>query len=173
MFVRRLRFWKWMADYFPMKLERSTGFFDPKKNYLFGYHPHGIIGLGAFTNFGTEANQFSKLFPGINLRVLTLATNFNMPIVRELLLSLGFCSVSRKSCDHILTSGPGNSAMIVVGGAAEALYAFPGTYDLVLKKRYGFIKVALRNGASLVPVISFGENGNFFVSSLSYILNFY
>lgn len=49
--------------------------------------------------------------------------------------------------------------MIVVGGAAEALYAFPGKYDLVLKKRLGFIRVAIRNGACLVPVISFGENG--------------
>jgi Diacylglycerol acyltransferase len=48
--------------------------------------------------------------------------------------------------------------MIVVGGAAESLNAFPGTYNLVLKKRLGFIKLALRNGASLVPVLSFGEN---------------
>ena len=48
--------------------------------------------------------------------------------------------------------------MIVVGGASEALNAFPYTNDLVIKKRLGFIKVALRTGASLVPVFSFGEN---------------
>ena len=30
--------------------------------------------------------------------------------------------------------------------------------DLTLKCRLGFIKVALRTGASLVPVVSFGEN---------------
>ncbi|KAJ3218484.1 diacylglycerol O-acyltransferase 1 [Dinochytrium kinnereticum] len=71
---------------------------------------------------------------------------------------LGFCSVSRRSIDNILSKGPGNSCMIVVGGAAEALNAFPYTNDLVVKKRLGFIKAALRNGASLVPVFSFGEN---------------
>lgn len=131
---------------------------DPAQNYVFLYHPHGIISLGAFTNFGTEAGGFSRLFPGLDLRLLTLETNFRMPIIRELLLSLGICSVSRQSCANILTKGPGNSIMIVPGGASEALYAFPGTLDLVLKRRLGFVKLALRHGASLVPVIGFGEN---------------
>ncbi|KAJ3196458.1 diacylglycerol O-acyltransferase 1 [Irineochytrium annulatum] len=157
MFLRRLPFWKWFADFFPITLVRTTKL-DPSKNYVFGYHPHGIISLGAFTNFGTEATGFGLKFPGIDLRVLTLEVNFNAPIMREILLSLGFVSASRRSVDNILMKGPGNSAMIVVGGAAEALNAFPYTADLVLKKRLGFIKVALRHGASLVPVFSFGEN---------------
>lgn len=47
---------------------------------------------------------------------------------------------------------------IVVGGAAESLSARPGTADLTLKRRLGFIKLAIREGADLVPVFSFGEN---------------
>jgi len=50
----------------------------------------GIIGLGAWGNFGTGGNNFSQLFPGINIRVGTLASNFKIPFSRELLLSLGF-----------------------------------------------------------------------------------
>ncbi|KAI8994312.1 diacylglycerol O-acyltransferase 1 [Gaertneriomyces sp. JEL0708] len=157
MLVRKMKLWKWMKDYFPISLVKTADL-DPTKNYLFGYHPHGIIGLGAWTNFGTEASNFSHQFPGINVRLLTLQTNFHMPFWREVLLSLGICSVSRRSCDNILNRGPGHSCMIVVGGASESLLAFPGTNDLVVKKRLGFIKVALRNGASLVPVFSFGEN---------------
>lgn len=47
---------------------------------------------------------------------------------------------------------------IVVGGAAESLSARPGTADLTLRRRLGFIKLAIREGADLVPVFSFGEN---------------
>jgi len=49
--------------------------------------------------------------------------------------------------------------MIVVGGAAEALEAVPGTETrLVLGKRKGFVRLALSLGADLVPVYCFGEN---------------
>lgn len=70
----------------------------------------------------------------------------------------GVCSVSKPSCFNILSQGPGSAITIVVGGAAESLSAHPGTADLTLKKRYGFIKMAIRAGADLVPVFSFGEN---------------
>jgi hypothetical protein len=111
------------------------------------------------------------------------ASNFKIPLYRDILLALGVCSVSKKSCSNILRKGPGNSITIVVGGAAESLAAHPGTNDLTLKKRLGFIKLAVREGwvewpkrrdleglnragwfwrnldrAGLVPVFSFGEN---------------
>ncbi|KAJ3269446.1 Diacylglycerol O-acyltransferase 2 [Terramyces sp. JEL0728] len=155
--VRNWKMWSYMRDFFPMKLVKTADL-DPSRNYVFGYHPHGIISLGAWVNFGTEANGFSNMFHGIDLRLLTLSSNFFAPFVRELLLSLGICSVTRQSCENILNSGPGNSLMIVVGGAQEALYAFPGTNRVLLKNRFGFIKIALRHGASLVPVYGFGEN---------------
>jgi 2-acylglycerol O-acyltransferase 2 len=157
MWLRRLSLWTFMRDYFPIRLVK-TAELDPSKNYVFGYHPHGIIGMGAWVNFATEANHFSEVFTGIDIHLLTLVTNFNMPLIRDLLISLGICSVSRRSCDNILTKAPGSSLMIVVGGAHEAVNAKPNTNDLVIKKRLGFIKLALRTGSPLVPVFSFGEN---------------
>ncbi|RKO95626.1 diacylglycerol-acyltransferase, partial [Caulochytrium protostelioides] len=142
---------------FPISLVKTCDL-DSSKNYVFGYHPHGIVSLGAWINFATEANHVSDFFPGLRIRLLTLSSNFHVPFWRELLLSLGLASVSRRSCDNILSQGPGNSCMIVVGGAAEALNAFPYTQDLVIKRRLGFIKLAIRRGASLVPCYSFGEN---------------
>lgn len=71
---------------------------------------------------------------------------------------MGMASVSRSSCERILSSGPGRSIVIVIGGAAESLYARPGTADLTLKRRLGFIRLAIKQNASLVPVFSFGEN---------------
>lgn len=48
-----------------------------------------------------------------------------------------------------------------MGGALEVLDTIPNRMSLTLKKRKGFVRLALKNGASLVPVISFGENDLF------------
>lgn len=84
-----------------------------------------------------EATGFSAAFPGIKPHLLTLATNFQMPFYRDILLALGVCSVSKQSCSNILKSGPGSAITIVVGGAAESLSAHPGTADLTLRRRSG------------------------------------
>lgn len=36
--------------------------------------------------------------------------------------------------------------VIAVGGAPEALYAHPGTYNVVMAEKKGFIKMAMVNG---------------------------
>jgi 2-acylglycerol O-acyltransferase 2 len=61
-------------------------------------------------------------------------------------MALGIGSVSKKSCTNVLRQGPGSAITIVVGGAAESLSARPGTNDLTLRKRLGFIKIAVREG---------------------------
>lgn len=47
--------------------------------------------------------------------------------------------------------------VLIVGGAQEALYSRPDNYRVILKKRKGFVKIAIKTGAPLVPVITFGE----------------
>ncbi|ORX57392.1 DAGAT-domain-containing protein [Hesseltinella vesiculosa] len=155
--TRYLPVWRYFADYFPAKLVKEVDL-DPSKNYVFGYHPHGIISFGAVANFATEATGFSKLFPGIVPSLLTLVSNFKLPLYRDFIMALGIAAVSRRSCESILSSGPGRSIVIVVGGASESLYAVPGTNDLTLKKRLGFIRLAILHQANLVPCFSFGEN---------------
>jgi len=155
--LRSSRFWMYFADYYPASMMKEEDL-PADRPYVFGYHPHGIIGMGALATFATEATGFSVGFPGIKPHLLTLSSNFQMPFYRDILLALGVCSVSKQSCSNILKSGPGFAITIVVGGAAESLSARPGTADLTLRKRLGFIKLAIQHGADLVPVFSFGEN---------------
>jgi len=152
-----LTLWKWAAEFFPVRLVREKEL-DPSKNFIFGYHPHGVLSTGAFFSFATEAAGLSEKFPGLNIRLLTLMLNFYLPFYRELILRLNCASVSRQSILNILQSGPGNSVAIVIGGAQESLNAKPELCDLVLSKRYGFVKLAIQTGSSLVPVFAFGEN---------------
>ncbi|OCF35703.1 2-acylglycerol O-acyltransferase 2 [Kwoniella heveanensis BCC8398] len=151
--ARRFFMWKFFARTIPQEADLPAD-----RPYLFGYHPHGIIGMGAFATFATEGTNFSEYFPGIKPHLLTLESNFQIPFYREILMFHGISSVAKASCANILSQGPGSAITIVVGGATESLSAHPGTADLTLKRRYGFIKMAIREGADLVPVFSFGEN---------------
>ncbi|AWO97414.1 putative 2-acylglycerol O-acyltransferase 1-like isoform 2 [Scophthalmus maximus] len=108
--VRSWTIWDYFRDYFPIRLIKTADL-DPKKNYIFGFHPHGLVS-------------------------------------------------SSKSSLSYLVSRPegGNVAVLAVGGAPEALDARPGALTLQVQNRKGFIKLALKHGAQLVPVFSFGEN---------------
>ncbi|KAK5173590.1 diacylglycerol O-acyltransferase 1 [Saxophila tyrrhenica] len=161
--LRQSKIWSLFASYFPARLHRTEEL-QPTRKYIFGYHPHGIISHGAFAAFATEALGFSQLFPGITNTLLTLDSNFRIPLYRDYALRMGLASVSRESCENLLTQGGpngegmGRAITIVVGGARESLDGKPGKLRLVLKRRKGFVKLAVRTGADLVPVLSFGEN---------------
>lgn len=160
---RQSKIWSLFGSYFPARLHRSQEL-EPTRKYIFGYHPHGIISHGAFAAFATEALGFKQLFPGITNTLLTLDSNFRIPLYREYALRMGLASVSRESCENILSrggpngEGMGRAITIVVGGARESLDALPYTLKLVLKRRKGFVKLGIRQGADLVPVLAFGEN---------------
>lgn len=96
-----------------------------------------------------------------------------VPVFREIILSWGMASASAHSLISLLTASndsknnrnmdgfTSNGVMLLVGGAREALYAHRNSYKIVLNHRKGFIRIAMQSGASIVPVISFGETGVF------------
>ncbi|XP_005282594.1 2-acylglycerol O-acyltransferase 1 isoform X1 [Chrysemys picta bellii] len=156
--VRNWTVWKYFTDYFPIHLIKTSDL-DPSQNYLFGFHPHGILVAGAFGNFCTEYTGFKELFPGFTPYLHILPFWFGCPFFRDYALSTGVVSASKKSVSHVLNNDRGgNVAVIVIGGAEESLDAHPGSLTLSILKRRGFIKMALKYGAHLVPVFSFGEN---------------
>lgn len=160
---RKSYLWHLFAGYFPAKLYK-THELPPTRKYIFGYHPHGIISHGAWAAFATDALGFSEKFPGITNSLLTLDSNFRIPLYREYILAAGVRSVSKESIVNILSKGGpngegmGRGVTIVIGGARESLEAQPGQLRLILKERKGFVKIAVRTGADLVPVLAFGEN---------------
>lgn len=155
-------FFFWLLSFLPIIPKSWTGantdqYERTGKQYIFGYHPHGIIGMGAMGGIATEGANWSKMFPGVRVSLLTLINQFQIPLYREYLLALGLASVSRRSCISLLNKG--QSICIVLGGAQESLVARPGTMDLILEKRKGFVKLAMAVGnTSLVPILGFGEN---------------
>lgn len=156
---RRSSYFQHFRDFFPIRLLKMSIHkdLDAKKNYLFCYHPHGVQSAGALST-ATAATGFDELFPGLTLSLQTLKVNWFIPISRETIMGLGMGDASKPSLTRALTHGPGHSAMLVTGGAKESMYASPYSSKVVLKTRAGFVKIALKTGASLVPVWGFGEN---------------
>ncbi|XP_055357501.1 2-acylglycerol O-acyltransferase 2-A-like [Paramacrobiotus metropolitanus] len=154
--VRHWTLWRWVRDYFPVRLVK-TAELDPRYKYILGAHPHGIMGIGFLCSFVTESLDFSKVFPGIQLHLLSLKLLHQLPLYREYVMSLGLCDVSKESIAYLMKQGPGTATAIVVGGAKEVFHTQPGT-NLVLKTEKGFVKIAIQYGAHLVPTFAFGEN---------------
>jgi len=81
-------FWRYFCNYFPLKLVKTVDL-DPKKSYLFVSVPHGILSIGIFGSFASDVLDCKKLFPGLEIRAITLDQHFKIPIFREYPYSLG------------------------------------------------------------------------------------
>lgn len=159
-FSRDFFLWKHIVSYFSANSVLSSPItLDPKKNYMFTVFPHGMFSCAATIDFRSNHGNFKKYFPNHTAYSITLPLNFYIPFYRELVLAIGSCSSSKEGIEYLLRDPKGGNAIgLVPGGAAEAWYSQPGgIYKSLLKKRKGFLKLALKHGTSIVPVFSFGE----------------
>lgn len=156
---QNFKWWKYAKEYFPVNLKTGHKELHADRNYLFCCFPHGLLGCGFGFTFANNVEELRKYFPHHLFYFHTLNLNFKLPIAREFYYWLGYLPTSKKCLDYVLGKpGGGNASCLLVGGAAEALHFNPGKHKIVLKNRKGFIKVALKNGCSLVPVYGFGQN---------------
>ncbi|KAH8258262.1 hypothetical protein KR038_008752 [Drosophila bunnanda] len=155
-------------DYFPVDLVK-TAELPANKNYILACFPHGILGTGICVNMGMDIPKWLELFPQVRPKIATLDHHFKTPILRDIVRCWGMVSVSKESLAYLLSKSndpkhednrdgfTSNAVAILVGGAQEAMDSYPGQYILTLKKRKGFVKMAIRTGSSIVPTFSFGE----------------
>ncbi|DAZ92680.1 TPA: hypothetical protein N0F65_001641, partial [Lagenidium giganteum] len=156
---RNAWWWQSFRSYFPLSLRQEEEF-DPSKRYIFVLHPHGILGFSAWLTFAADSTGFSKKNKDLDIAIATVNVNFLLPFWRDIVMAAGFLDASFKSLTNALRRN--RSVTIVAGGAAEALDAHPGTYNIILNKRKGLVRLALTTGTPLVPVFSFGENDLFY-----------
>lgn len=73
--------------FFPQLVK--TADLNPRHNYVLGFHPHGVLVAGAFTNFCTYTTGFRKLFPGLTSYLLMLPLWFRAPFFRDYIMCAG------------------------------------------------------------------------------------
>lgn len=147
------------SEYFPIQLVKTADL-PVTDTYIFLYHPHGVISVGACGALISNGCNFDILFPGIRRKGVTLNSCFLVPICRDWMLLLGIVSANKQTLVHLLQKKR-ESIVLVPGGAIEALSAQPGNFVCHLNKRKGFVKLALETNSKLVPCLGFGENAIF------------
>jgi hypothetical protein len=69
-------------SYFPLRAIRLAPL-DPTRQYIFGWHPHGILVLSRIFCYG---GVWEHLFPGLDFRVLGATPMFFVPFCRDICL---------------------------------------------------------------------------------------
>ena len=154
-------------EYFPMTYSLSSSLRDKwvprkKEKYMFTYHPHGVYCFGLFTMVFGKTSGFKKHFPQSKGVLVGVANALlHIPVVGTLFSYFGFIPASKKSLEEACASQ--YDVTIVPGGIAEMTKYSPTEEVVFLKSRRGFIKLAMEQGRTIVPVYGFGENNTFTV----------
>lgn len=117
---------------------------------LYAFHPHGILTCGMAVN-GAHHLRFAET----DARWLVAENLFWFPVLRDLLRWLEFDAVGKDTFVKLMQSG--QNIGFVPGGFEEATLYARGKHRVYLKKRFGFIKLALQHGYKVYPAYTFGE----------------
>ena len=156
--IRWWRCWKWAVNYFPIKVVKTVDLPANGHNYMAICHPHGAMALSPQLVFGTEGADISRVFPGLRSWGFGFWFFFITPFQREFFMAIGGRPATDSAIYRLLQSSTNNLAGLVVGGVRDFVEQRPDEFRLVVRRRRGFCRLALKTGTHLVPVISFGED---------------
>ncbi|ETK82991.1 hypothetical protein F441_11958 [Phytophthora nicotianae CJ01A1] len=138
-------------------------FVKPNDRAMFAFHPHGVLSNGWAFN-GTHHMSFERA----DCRWLVAENLFWFPVMRDLLNWMDFSSVAKSTFHRFMPTG--QNVCLIPGGFEEATLYERGKHRVYIKKRFGFIKLALQHGYKVHPVYTFGEE--YAYHTFPYLLNF-
>ncbi len=113
---------------------------------IYAYHPHGLYAVAPLVHV---------LRRDISAALVTLPIAANFPVVSLLTRQLGITSSDKDNLRSLLQAG--KSIAILIGGVREAEEATPRAMRL-FAERTGIFELAIETGATIVPIMSYGEN---------------
>lgn len=123
------------------------------KPKLYGVHPHGAFCMGWAALFCSDVMH--------TVRFVFAPALYASPFFRIFSRAVGRPGSAGKA-DLIMYMKKGENIAIPPGGFEEATLSSTKHDRVYIKKRVGFIKLALIHGYDVVPVYVFGENRTYF-----------
>jgi hypothetical protein len=127
-----------------------TPFVEPDKRALFSFHPHGVLTCGFSMN-----GAHHMAFQHAACRWISAENLFYFPIMRDILNWMEFSSSTKASMQSVMRAA--KNLCLLPGSFEEATLYQRGRHRVYIKKRFGFIKLALQNGYDIYPAYSFGK----------------
>lgn len=145
-------------DYFPIRLHGTENCkLKPEKNYMLINQPHGLYiwGLSGII----KSLKYMRQHFQYHLFYLAFFTiQFHIPFSREIAFFKNMISSSANSINLMLRRPDGGNVVVITpDGLQGVLLTKKGLNQCYLKKRKGFVKLALKNGTPIIPSYTFGE----------------
>lgn len=143
-----------ICEYFNLRWIEDTpqSSFDVHQQYIACWLPHGIIPFSGIA----AGSVFDAISPRFYGSVAMAAVLFKMPVLRQFFALFNGIPADRKSMVNALNNG--KSVSVYPGGVAELFLSRPDQESIYIKRRKGFIRLALETGSHICPYYTFGNN---------------
>jgi Diacylglycerol acyltransferase len=125
----------------------------PKK-CIYLWHPHGMFPTAHYFHTVTPCSEFPKTLKPIQSVCIYWAAW--LPGFSQIFRSLGVVPSTYNGMKEALSRGANLS--VSLGGVREMLYLEKGKLRLCIKEKKGVFRLALEEGATLIPCLSYGQN---------------
>uniref|UniRef100_A0A7S4FBP6 Acyltransferase n=1 Tax=Chrysotila carterae TaxID=13221 RepID=A0A7S4FBP6_CHRCT len=164
-----------MREYLQLTLHRTDevqqkliAVHPPTGQAIFSFFPHGVNSDFRVLMDGMMYDAFAKLYERAPARTLAASVLFKIPFVRKVSLATACVDAGRNTADKVIRNG--RSVLVCPGGQDEQLETIYGRERVFLRKRSGFIRLAIVHGLPVVPAYCFGSSDLYFTSRAAHAL---
>jgi hypothetical protein len=123
------------------------------RNYIYATQPHGVMSVAGVAYAIHSAPR--SIPPTAAASVI-----LSMPILKHVFGMFHLVDASKRQLVKVLKrpfGRPDSSVVVYIGGMAELFLSHHNVEHLYIKKRKGFIKLAMQTGADVIPLYFFGN----------------